>query len=115
MRKRNCRENRKKYRETNIPRGTWKTNKALTQDLYHSQRLRASSLGSIESLGGKVSLTGFHALKSWLWRRRNLTFRGFSTKKCRVTELEKPRFERRMRPVKESFGPRKENSFKGPC
>ena len=30
-------------RETNIPLVTWKTNKALTQDLYRSQRYRASS------------------------------------------------------------------------
>jgi len=40
--------------ETNILRVTWKTNKALTQDLYRSWRHRMSSRGGLESLGGKV-------------------------------------------------------------
>ena len=42
---------------------------------------RASSRGGLESPGGKVSLAGFHARKSWPWRtRRNLNLLGFSTK-----------------------------------
>ena len=40
---------------------TWKTSKAHTQDLYHSQRHRASSQVGLESLGEKVSSVGFHA------------------------------------------------------
>ena len=96
-------------RETNIPQGAWKTNKtltqsawktnkALTQNLYHSRRHRASSQGGLGSPGGKMSSAGFHAPKSWLWRtRRNLNLPGFSTKKCRVRELEKARFGKRMR------------------
>ena len=32
----------KRERETNIPRGTWKTYTALTQDLYRSRRHRGS-------------------------------------------------------------------------
>ena len=75
---------RKKEREANISWGTWKTNKALTQGLYHSRRHRASSWGGLESPGGKVSLAGFHAPKSWPWRmRRNLNLPGFSTKSVR--------------------------------
>ena len=84
---------KEREREANIPWGMLKTNKALTQGLYGSQRHRASSRGDLESPGGKVSSTGFHTPKSWLWRtRRNLNLPGFSTKKCRVRELEKARF-----------------------
>ena len=77
-------EKRGREREANIPRGTWKTNKALSQDLYRSQRRRASSRGGLESPGGKVSSAGFHALKSWPWRmrmRRNLNLLGFRNQK----------------------------------
>ena len=85
-RKRECRESRKREREreANIPRGTWKTNKALTQDLYRSRRHRASSRGGLENPSGKVSLAGFHSAKSWPWRRRrNLNLPGFSTQNGR--------------------------------
>ena len=44
-----------KEREANISWDAWKTNKALTQGLYHSQRHKASSRGGLESPGGKVS------------------------------------------------------------
>ena len=54
---------REKDRKSNIPGVMWKTNKAHTQDLYHSRRHRASSQGGLESLGEKVSSVGFHALK----------------------------------------------------
>ena len=47
-------------REASIPWGTWKINKALTQDLYRSQRHRASSRGGLESPGRKLSSAGFH-------------------------------------------------------
>ena len=91
---------RERERKTSIPRVTWKTNKALTQDLYHSQRHGASSRGGLESPSRKVSSAGFHAPKSWPWRtRRNLNLPGFGTKKCRVRELEKMRFRERMRPA----------------
>ena len=74
-------EKRGREREANIPRVTWKTNKALTQDLYCSRRHRAYSRGGLESLGGKVSSVGFHTLNSWLCRmRRNLNLPGFGTK-----------------------------------
>ena len=53
---------REKERESSISRVTWKTNKARAQDLYHSQRHRASSQGGLESPGKKVSSVGFHAL-----------------------------------------------------
>ena len=43
-------------------------------------------------------MAGFHAPKSWPWRRkRNLNLLGFGTKKCRVRELEKARFRKRTR------------------
>ena len=43
-------------------------------------------------------MAGFHAQKSWLWRMRgNLKLPGFGTKKCRVRELEKARFRKRIR------------------
>ena len=58
--KEKCREKRKREREANIPQVTWKTNKALTQDLYRSRRHRASSRGGLENPSGKVSLAGFH-------------------------------------------------------
>ena len=75
---------KKREREANISWGTQKTNKALTQGLYHSRRHRASSWGGLESPGGKVSLAGFHAPKSWPWRmRRNLNLPGFGTKSVR--------------------------------
>ena len=45
---------RERERKTSIPRVMWKTNKALTQDLYHSRRHRASSQGGLESPGRKV-------------------------------------------------------------
>ena len=71
-------------REASIPWGTWKINKALTQDLYRSQRHRASSRGGLESPGRKVSSAGFHAPKSWpRGRRRNLNLPGFSTQNVR--------------------------------
>ena len=54
----------KRERVSNIPQGTWKTNKALTQSLYHSRGHRASSGGGLDSPRGKVSLAGFHAPKS---------------------------------------------------
>ena len=93
-------EKRGRERETNIPCVTWKTNKALTQDLYRSRRHRMSSLGGLESPGGKVSSAGFHAPKSWLWRTwRSLNLPGFSNKKCRVRELEKVKFGKRTRPA----------------
>ena len=44
---------RKREREANIPRGTWKTNKVLTQSLYRSRGRRASSRGGLESPVGK--------------------------------------------------------------
>ena len=53
---------KKRERESSISRVMWKTNKAHTQDLYRSQRHRASSQGGLESLGKKVSSVGFHAL-----------------------------------------------------
>ena len=88
----------KRQRETNIPWGTCKTNKALTQGFCCSRRHRASSRGGLGSPGRKVSSAGFHAPKSWLWRtRRNLNLPGPGTKKCRVRELEKARFGKRMR------------------
>ena len=91
---------REREGETSIPRVTWKTNKALTQDSYHSRRHRASSRGDLESPDGKVSSAGFHTPKSWLWRtRRNLNLQGFGPKKYRVRELEKARFRKRMRLV----------------
>ena len=104
MWKRKLRQKRKREREReredNIFRVMWKTNKALTQDFYHSQRHRASSGGGLESLGRKVSSAVFHAPKSWPWRtRRNLNLPGFSTKKCRARELEKVRFGKRTRPA----------------
>ena len=54
---------REKERESSISWVTWKTNKAHTQDLYHSRRHRVSSQGGLESPGKKVSSLGFHALK----------------------------------------------------
>ena len=36
-------EKRGREREADIPQVTWKTNKALPQDLYRSRRHRASS------------------------------------------------------------------------
>ena len=51
-----------KERESSISQVMWKTSKAHTQDLYHSQRHMASSQGGLESLGEKVSSVGFHAL-----------------------------------------------------
>ena len=82
-RKRECRESRKREREASILRGMWKTNKALTQDLYCSQRHRASSRGGLETPGRKVSSAGFHALKSWPRRRRNLNLPDLGTKNVR--------------------------------
>ena len=71
-------------KEANILWVTWKTNKALIQDLYRSRRHRTSSREGLESLGGKVSSAGFHAPKNWPWRmRRNLNFPGFGTKNVR--------------------------------
>ena len=70
-----------------------KTNKALSQDLYRSRRRRVSSRGGVESLGRKVSLAGFCALKRWR-TRRNLNLPGFG----RVRELMNTRF-RRVRPA----------------
>ena len=104
-RKRKCREKRKRERERERERdqyssGTWKTNKALTHDLYRSRRHRTSSRGGLQSPSRTVSLAGFHALKSWPWRTRsNLNLPGFSTKKCRVRELEKVKFGERTRPA----------------
>ena len=96
--KEKCREKRKREREANIPQVTWKTNKALTQDLYRSRRHRASSRGGLENPSGKVSLAGFHSAKSWPWRRRrNRNLLGFRHQKCRVRELEKARFRKRTR------------------
>ena len=96
--KRGRERKREREREANIPQGTWKTNKALTQGLYHSGRHRASSPGGLESLGRKVSSAGFHAPKSWPWRtRRNLNLLGFGTKKCKVRELEKVRFNKKKK------------------
>ena len=90
--KRKCRGRRK--RERPIFLGVHgKTNKALTQDLYRSRRRRVSSRGGVESLGRKVSLAGFYALKRWR-TRRNLNLPGFG----RVRELMNTRF-RRVRPA----------------
>ena len=98
--KEKCREKRKREREANIPQVTWKTNKALTQDLYRSRRHRASSRGGLENPSGKVSLAGFHSAKSWPWRRRrNRNLLGFRHQKCRVRELEKARFRKITRPA----------------
>ena len=91
-------EEKGRERETNIPRVTWKTNKALTQGLYCSRRYGASSRGGLECSGRKVSSAGFDTPKSWPRRtRRNLNLPGPGTKKCRVRELEKARFGKRMR------------------
>ena len=80
--------------------GTWKTNKALTHDLYRSRRHRTFSRGGLQSPSRTVSLAGFHAPKSWPWRTRsNLNLPGFGTKKCRVRELEKVKFGERTRPA----------------
>ena len=49
---------------------TWKTNKAHTQDLYHSQRHRVSSQGSLESPGEKVNFVDFHVLMRMKPERR---------------------------------------------
>ena len=91
-------EKKTRERETNILQVMWKTNKALTQDLYCSRRHGVSSQGGLESPGRKVSSAGFHAPKSWPWRtRRNLNLPGSGTKKCWVRELEKARFGKRTR------------------
>ena len=66
----NEKEEGKRERESSISWVTWKTNKAHTQDLYRSQRHRASSQGGLESLGKKVSSVGFHALMRMKTERR---------------------------------------------
>ena len=53
---------REREREASIPWVMWKTNKALTQDLYCSRRHRVSCRGGLESPGGKVGLAGFQEL-----------------------------------------------------
>ena len=61
---------RKRERESSISQVTWNTNIALSQDLYHSWRHRASSQGGLESLGKKVSSVGLHALPRMKTERR---------------------------------------------
>ena len=63
-------EKRERERESSISRVMWKTNKAHAQDLYRSQRHRVSSQGDLESLGEKVSSTGFHVPKRMKTERR---------------------------------------------
>ena len=60
----------KRERDSSISQVMWKTSKAHTQDLYHSQRHMASSQGGLESLGEKVSSAGFHAPKRMKTERR---------------------------------------------
>ena len=63
-------EKRERERESSISRVMWKTNKAHTQDLYRSQRHRASSQGGLKSPGEKVSLVGFRVLMRMKPERR---------------------------------------------
>ena len=61
---------REKERDSSISWVMWKTNKAHTQDLYHSQRHRVSSQGSLESPGEKVNFVDFHVLMRMKPERR---------------------------------------------
>ena len=83
---------RKREREDNIFRVTWKTNKALTQDLYLSRRHRASSRGR-ESELGRVA----HPEELAVENKKEPQPPRFRHQKYKVRELEKARFRKRMR------------------
>ena len=72
----------------------WKTNKALTQDLYLSQRHRASSRGR-ESELGRFS----HPEELAVENEKEPQPPRFWHQKYKVRELEKARFRKRMRPA----------------
>ena len=94
-------EEREREREANIPRGTWKTNKVLTQGLYRSRGCRGP-LEEVLKARWQSELSRFPRSEELAMENENEKepqAPGFRHQKCKVRELEKARFRKRMRPA----------------